>query len=281
MPDRRGRWFDLLVPLGVPFLRRSRPVFVPWSGAQNGRGVRRGSAKRAPLLNPCLPARAGGEPPQWENQTDKGVVRPAARSARTRPRRTCSIFVLRWGTSGPQTDGRAAPGPTRAGGVWLDQIPPASRSPRLARGSRYSERGRGGSVPQLPQAAPGCPQALARSLASRAGLLRSRAFTPKVVPGARLDNRVRPASAVPPVRDEMGGAGRPGPVCGGMARRDIQPCSAAGRIAPTSSGGGRYSRPEPGARPEGDARMTKLTLQKKQEQLYSNICFIFNLKFGF
>ena len=26
------------------------------------------------------------------------------------------------------------------------------------------------------------------------------------------------ASAVPPVRDEMGGAGRPGPVCGGMAR---------------------------------------------------------------
>jgi len=126
----------------------------------NGRGVRRGSAKRAPLLNPCLPARAGGEPPQWENPADKGVVRPAARSARTRPRRTCSIFMLRWGTSGPQTDRRAAPGPTRAGGVWLVQIPPASRSPRLARGSRYSERGRGGSVPQLPQAAPGCPQAL-------------------------------------------------------------------------------------------------------------------------
>ena len=138
--------------------------------------------------------------------------------ARTRPRRTCSIFLLRWGTGGPLTDRRAAPGPTRAGGVWLVQIPPASRSPRLARGSRYSERGRGGSVPQLPQAAPGCPQALARSLTSRAGLLRSRAFTPKVAPGARLDNRVRPASAVPPVRDEMGGAGRPGPVCGGMAR---------------------------------------------------------------
>jgi len=58
-------------------------------------------------------------------------VRPAARSARTRPRRTCSIFLLRWGTSGPLTDGRAAPGPTRAGGVWLVQIPPASRSPRL------------------------------------------------------------------------------------------------------------------------------------------------------
>ena len=162
--------------------------------------------------------------------------------------------MLRWGTSGPQTDRRAAPGPARAGGVWLVQIPPASRSPRLARGSRYSERGRGGSVPQLPQATPGCPQALARSLTSRAGLLRSRAFTPKVVPGARLDNRVRLASAVPPVRDEMGGAGRPGPVCGGMAQRDIQPCSAAGRIAPTSSGGGRSCRPEPGARPEGDAR---------------------------
>ena len=29
-------------------------------------------------------------------------------------------------------------------------------------------------------------------------LLRSRAFTPKVVPGARLDNRMRLASAVPP-----------------------------------------------------------------------------------
>ena len=31
-------------------------------------------------------------------------------------------------------------------------------------------------------------------------------------------SRARPASAVPPVRDEMDGAGRPGPVCGGMAR---------------------------------------------------------------
>ena len=39
--------------------------------------------------------------------------------------------MLRWGTSGPQTDRRAAPGPARAGGVWLVQIPPASRSPRL------------------------------------------------------------------------------------------------------------------------------------------------------
>jgi len=112
-------------------------------------------------------------------------------------------------------------------------------------------------VPQLPQATPGCPQALTRSLTSRAGLLRSRAFTPEVVPGARLDNRVRLASAVPPVRDEMDGAGRPGPVCGGMARRDIQPYIAAGRIAPTSSGGGRCSRPEPGARPEGDARIRR------------------------
>ena len=118
-------------------------------------------------------------------------MRAGGRSPTTRPRRTCSIFMLRWGTSGPQTDRRAAPGPTRAGGVWLAQIPPASRSPRPARGSRYSERGRGGSVPQLPQAAPGCPQALARSLTSRAGLLRSRAFTPEVVPGARLDNRRR------------------------------------------------------------------------------------------
>ena len=108
------------------------------AGAQNGRGVRRGSAQRAPLPNPCLPARAGGEPPQLENPADKGVVRPAARSARTRPRRMCSIFVLRWGTGGPLTDRRAAPGPARAGGVWLVQIPPASRSPRPARGSRYS-----------------------------------------------------------------------------------------------------------------------------------------------
>ena len=99
---------------------------------EHGRGVRRGSAQRAPLLNPCSRPRAGGEPPQWENQTDKGVVRPAARSARTRPRRTCSIFLLRWGTGGPLTDRRAAPGPTRAGGVWLVQIPPEGRSPRLS-----------------------------------------------------------------------------------------------------------------------------------------------------
>ena len=182
-------------------------------------------------------------------------MRPAAQSARTRPRRTCSIFVLRWGTSGPQTDGRAAPGPTRAGGVWLVQIPPASRSPRLARGSRYSERGRVRCVPQLPQAAPGCPQALARSLTSRAGLLRSPAFTPEVVPGARLDNRVRPASAVPPVRDEMGGAGRPGPVCGGMARdetfnRAAQP-GASPRPARVEAGAAGRNR---GRGPKGTPR---------------------------
>ena len=40
-------------------------------------------------------------PPQLENQADKGVVRPAAQSARTRPRRARSVFLLRWGTSGP------------------------------------------------------------------------------------------------------------------------------------------------------------------------------------
>lgn len=161
-------------------MRRSRPVFSPWSGAQNGRGFRRGSAMRAPLLNPCLPARAEGEPPQCENQTDKGVVRPAARRARTRPRRTSSIFMLRWGTSGPLTDKRAAPGPTGAGAFGLSKSPCVSIA-APARGSRYSERGCGGSVPQLTQDAPSCPQALARSLASRAGLLWSPAFTPKVV----------------------------------------------------------------------------------------------------
>jgi hypothetical protein len=31
---------------------------------KSGRGFWRGSAKRAPLLKACLPARAGGEPPQ-------------------------------------------------------------------------------------------------------------------------------------------------------------------------------------------------------------------------
>lgn len=71
-----------------------------------GRVFWRGSAKRAPHLKACLPARAGGEPPQWENQADKGVERPAARSARTRPRRLRRIFPLRWGTGGPQ-NGRA------------------------------------------------------------------------------------------------------------------------------------------------------------------------------
>ena len=40
-------------------------------------------------------------PAQLENQADKGVVRPAAQSARTRPRRARSVFLLRWGTSGP------------------------------------------------------------------------------------------------------------------------------------------------------------------------------------
>ena len=181
----------------------------------------------------------------------------AARSAKredTAPQDVQHFHVAVGDQWSPNGQARSA-WPNKGRGRLACPNPPCVSIAAPARGSRYSERGRGGSVPQLPQAAPGCPHALARSLTSRAGLLRSPAFTPEVVPGARLDNRVRPASAVPPVRDEMGGAGRPGPVCGGMARRDIQPCSAAGRIAPTSSGGGRSCRPEPGARPEGDARI--------------------------
>ena len=89
-------------------------------------------------------------------------------------------------------DGRARSAwPNKGRGRLACPNPPCVSIAAPARGSRYSERGRGGSVPQLPQAAPGCPQALARSLTSRAGLLRSRAFTPEVVPGARLDNRRR------------------------------------------------------------------------------------------
>lgn len=162
-----------------------------------GRGFWRGP-RSGPLLKPCLRGERRGEPPQWENQTDKGVVRPAARSARTRPRRTCSIFLLRWGCRAPLTDRRAAPGPRRAGGVWLAQIHPASRSPRPARGSRYSLPARAiqpaalaagpawrraGRAPAerrkasrlversgrnlIAQSPPGCPQADARSLWSR------------------------------------------------------------------------------------------------------------------
>ena len=81
--------------------------------------------------------------------------------------------------------------PNKGRGRLACPNPPCVSIAAPARGSRYSEKGRGGSVPQLPQAAPGCPQALARSLTSRAGLLRSRAFTPEIVPGARLDNRRR------------------------------------------------------------------------------------------
>ena len=106
----------------------------------------------------------------------------------------------------------------------------------------------------LARACSGPAPPLPRLFRRGAGQPGSRHVFPKCYP--RNDPRELwiTASAVPPVRDEMGGAGRPGPVCGGMARRDIQPCSAAGRIAPTSSGGGRSCRPEPGTRPEGDAR---------------------------
>lgn len=176
--------------------RQKRQNYAPQN--KNGRGVRRGSAQRAPLLNPCSRPRAGGEPPQWENQTDKGVVRPAARSARTRPRRTCSIFLLRWGTGGPLTDRRAAPGPTRAGGVWLVQIPPASRSPRLARGSHYPGRVAVGLCRSCRKPHPVDHRLTLDPYGLAYSLLRSRAFTPKVVPGARLDNRVPSASPVQP-----------------------------------------------------------------------------------
>ena len=57
-------------------------------------------------------------------------------------------------------------------------------------------------------------------------------------------------------RDGRGRAPRTG-VRGDGSGRDIQPCSAAGRIAPTSSGAGRCSRPEPGTRPEGDAQVSR------------------------
>jgi len=87
-----------------------------------GRGVRRGSAKRAPLLKPCLPARAGGEPPQRESQADKGVVRPAAEGEDTAPqdaqyftvavgdRRSPSFFLfLAAQRRSAQSEPRAAP----------------------------------------------------------------------------------------------------------------------------------------------------------------------------
>jgi hypothetical protein len=88
-----------------------------------GRGFWRGP-RSGPLLKPCLRGERRGEPPQWENQTDKGVVRPAARSARTRPRRTCSIFLLRWGCRAPLTDTRPCAWPNKGRGRWACPNPP-------------------------------------------------------------------------------------------------------------------------------------------------------------
>ena len=136
---------------------------------RTGRGFRRGSAKRAPLLNPCLPARAGGEPPQWEIQTDKGVVRPAAEGEDTAPQDVQHFHVAVGDQWSPNGQARSA-WPNKGRGRLACPNPPCVSIPAQARRSRYFERGRGGSVPQLPQAAPGCPQALARSLTSRAGL---------------------------------------------------------------------------------------------------------------
>ena len=125
-------------------------------------------------------------------------------------------------------------------------------------GISLSWKGRRWSVPQLPQAASGCPQADARSLWSR--------LQPAPVPRLHSRGRSRRATGQPGApcvsgparegRDGRGRAPRTG-VRGDGSGRDIQPCSAAGRIAPTSSGGGRCSRPEPGARPEGDARISQ------------------------
>ena len=126
---------------------------------RTGRGVRRGSAKRAPLLNPCLPARAGGEPPQWENPADKGVVRPAAEGEDTAPQDVQHFHVAVGDQWSPNGQARSA-WPNKGRGRLACPNPPCVSIAAPARGSRYSERGRGGSVPQLPQAAPGCPQAL-------------------------------------------------------------------------------------------------------------------------
>ena len=69
------------------------------------------------------------------------------------------------------------------------------------------------------------------------------------------DPRAPLASAVPPVRDEMGGAGRPGPVCGGMARDETfnraaqpgaspRPARVEAGLAGRNRGAARRGRPD-------------------------------------
>ena len=173
---------------------------------RTGRGFRRGSAKRAPLLNPCLPARAGGEPPQWEIQTDKGVVRPAAEGEDTAPQDVQHFHVAVGDQWSPNGQARSA-WPNKGRGRLACPNPPCVSIPAQARRSRYFERGRGGSVPQLPQAAPGCPQALARSLTSRAGLRGPAPSLPRSFPARDWTTAVAPCVSGP-ARQGRDGRGR-------------------------------------------------------------------------
>ncbi len=176
-------------------------------------------------------------------------MRPAAEGEDTAPQDVQYFLVAVGGLRPPNGQARSA-WPNKGRGRLACPNPPCVAITAPARGSQSSLKGRWSAASAAPDRT-----RLPTGPCSILDVSRGPAPVPRLHSqgrsSARLDNRVRPASAVPPVRDEMGGAGRPGPVCGGMARRDIQPCSAAGRIALTSSGGGRCSRPEPGARPEG------------------------------
>ena len=223
-----------------------------------GGQARKREARPSPEPLPPGEGRGGTAAMGKSNGQGGGAARSAQRED-TAPQDVQHFHVAVGDQRSPDGQARSA-WPNKGRGRLACPNPPCVSIAALGAGSRYSERGRGGSVPQLPQAAPDCPQALARSLTSRAGLLRSPAFTPEVVPGTRLDNRMRPASAVPPVRDEMGGAGRPGPVCGGMARdetfnRAAQP-GASPRPARVEAGAAGRNR---GRGPKGTPETASLS----------------------
>lgn len=95
-------------------------------------------------------------------------------------------------------------------------------------------------------------QMLARSLWSRAGLLRPCASTPKFVPAQGWTTGLMARVSGPARRDEMGGAGRPGPGGRGTGSgRDRHPPLSGREHRPDQLGWRPACRPEPGTRPEG------------------------------
>ena len=125
-----------------------------WAGGQ----ARKREAR--PSHEPLPPGEGrGGTAAMGKSSGQGGGAARSATREDTAPQDVQHFHVAVGDQWSPNGQARSA-WPNKGRGRLACPNPPCVSIAAPARGSRYSERGRGGSVPQLPQAAPGCPQAL-------------------------------------------------------------------------------------------------------------------------